>query len=180
MVDFMKRQMVTLFIVSAFLGQAVAFSGDDLENKRLYGEKLVAMKATPLSEVLERDEEFDKKEVTIEGTVVEVCQSKGCWMFIGDGEHKLRVDFKNYGFFVPWDSEGKRVRVQGKVYRKLVDKNVARHWAEESSNPDVKPEDITEDVMMVMLTAFGVEMENGSQISAEQTDVISGKVKKEH
>jgi hypothetical protein len=152
----------------------------DSPKERTYGEKLTSTHTTSLGEILEHPASFSKKEVVFEATVSEVCQNKGCWMVVGDGQNKVRVDFKNYGFFVPWDSEGKKVRIQGKVYKKLIDKNVARHWAEDQKSSDVKPEEITEDREMVLVTASGVVMTDGSELSEEQKDAISGKVSKEH
>jgi hypothetical protein len=159
---------------------SAAFAGDEFKNPKLYGEAHKESPVQPIADILRNGDAYNKQLVTIEGTVAEVCENKGCWMFVTDGKEKIRVDFKNYGFFVPWGSEGKRVRVEGKVYKKTVDKNVAKHWAEDQKSPDVRPEDITEDQVMVMLTAFAVTIENGTELSAEQQEVVSGKTTKEH
>lgn len=156
---------------------STCFSSDG-KGERLYGEPITIVQSTPLSEILADGSAFNKKEVLIEGTVSEVCANKGCWMFVNDGKRSIRVDFKNYGFFIPWGSEGKLVKVQGKIYKKRVDKNVLRHWAEDQKNPDVKPEEITEDLDVIMMTASGVLMEDGDEFSEEQLNVISSKTTK--
>lgn len=166
-------------LYTAVLLPFISFAGDQ-PGKRLYGEQLKEVPLVEMHEILAHPSDYNKREVTLEATVAEVCQNKGCWMFVTDGKNRIRVDFKNYGFFVPYDSEGKKVRIQGKVYEKMVDKNVAKHWAEESKNPDVRAEEITEDVKMVMITASGVLMDGGSEFSQEQLDVIGGKTTKEH
>jgi hypothetical protein len=52
----------------------------------------------------------------ITGKVVEVCQEKGCWMKIekADGE-KMMVKFKDYGFFMPKNIQGREVVLDGEV-----------------------------------------------------------------
>ncbi len=171
-----------IFILFSFalLQSSSATGGEKFENEKTYGEPFKNSALVSIEEILKNGDQYNKKQVTIEGTISEVCENKGCWMFVTSGKEKIRVDFKNYGFFVPWGSEGKRVRVEGKVYKKTVDKNVAKHWAEEQKSPDVKPEDITEDQVMIMLTAFAVAIENGTELPAEQQEVVSGKKSKEH
>ncbi|MFN0156698.1 MAG: DUF4920 domain-containing protein [Bacteroidota bacterium] len=173
----MKRTALAALLL--FLNLSLVFGGEEFKNPKSYGEASKDSPVMTIAEILKDGDKFNKQSVTIEGTVAEVCENKGCWMFVTDGKEKIRVDFKNYGFFVPWGSEGKRVRVEGKVYKKTVDKNVAKHWAEDQKSPEVKPEDITEDQVMVMLTAFAVTMENGTELPEEQQEVVSGKKSKE-
>ncbi|MBL1410903.1 DUF4920 domain-containing protein [Sphingobacterium faecale] len=55
----------------------------------------------------------------IEGQVVEVCKSKGCYMAIKrDGAEPIMVRFKDYGYFVPQDLVGKTVVIEGKAKTK--------------------------------------------------------------
>jgi hypothetical protein len=37
------------------------------------------------------------------GKIKQVCQKKGCFMIMHDGDYFARVTFENYGFFVPKD-----------------------------------------------------------------------------
>jgi len=173
----MKRPVGLLYFTIAAL--TLGMTGDEFKNERVYGGEFADARTATIAEILANSDSYDKVEVVFEGTIKEVCQNKGCWMFVTDAAQKIRVDFKNYSFFVPWESEGKRVRVQGKVYTKLVDKNVAMHWAEDQESPDVKPENIKEDQLMTLVTASAVAIENGSGLSKEQEDVLSGKVQKE-
>ena len=53
------------------------------------------------------------KQVLIEGTIGDVCQAKGCWMTVRDQDQEVRVEFKDYGFFVPYSAGGKPVRLEG-------------------------------------------------------------------
>lgn len=149
------------------------------EPSRLYGAKLLRTETVALSDILRDPSSYGNRIVAVEGNVSSVCQNKGCWMFVTDGTNAMRVDFKDYGFFVPFDSKGKKVRMVGTVYQKLVSKKVLQHWAEDQKEEGVNPADITEDKMMVMFTATGVEMVGGSEISKEQQEAIDGKGSKE-
>ena len=177
--DAMKRHTISLLAV-AFLMTVLVRAANKLENEKIYGGKFTDAPAVSIPDIMKNPDTYAKKEVVFEGRVNQVCQNKGCWIVVTDGMQKIRVDFKNYSFFIPWDSEGKRVRVQGKVYRKLIPKEVLKHWAQESKSPEVKPEDIKEDRVMVMVTASAVAMENGSELSKDQQEAVSGKVQKEH
>ena len=48
-------------------------------------------------------------------SVAEVCQAKGCWLELKQGDQAVHVTFEGYSFFVPKDSAGKSVRLEGKV-----------------------------------------------------------------
>lgn len=85
------------------------------------------------------------KPVRIEAKIAEVCQMKGCWMVLVDGEHTLRVTFKDYGFFVPKDSAGKMVIVEGQVSETTISEAQARHYAEDAGKSKEEIEKIVGD-----------------------------------
>lgn len=68
------------------------------------------------------------------GKVTEVCQAKGCWMNVvadnGQGE-PIFVQFKDYGFFMPKDCAGKKVTMDGIVYRETTPVDELRHYAQD-------------------------------------------------
>lgn len=63
--------------------------------------------------------------------VAEVCAKKGCWMNLSenDSEEKVMVRFKDYGFFVPTNSEGSEVIVEGKAFLEKVSVSELKHYA---------------------------------------------------
>ncbi|MDZ7362489.1 MAG: DUF4920 domain-containing protein [candidate division KSB1 bacterium] len=139
---------------------------------------MTATKAVAVTEAL-KEIPKDGKTVTVEGVISDVCQNKGCWLIMTDGKQQLRVRFEGYSFFVPWDAKDKKIKAQGVVKMKTIDEKTAKHWAEEQSNPEVKPEDIKGEQRVYMMTASGVAIEKGGAISKEQQDVIDGKKKKD-
>ncbi len=50
---------------------------------------------------------------------------------LGNGE-LMRVTFKDYGFFVPMDSPGKTVIMEGTAYYKTVPVDLLKHYAEDA------------------------------------------------
>lgn len=62
-----------------------------------------------------------------------VCKAKGCWMKLNlDNGEQVMVKFKDYGFFMPKDIEGKEVIVNGKAYVKEISVDEQRHYAEDA------------------------------------------------
>ncbi len=71
--------------------------------------------------------------IKLTGQVLEVCQSKGCWMTVdaGNGE-KMTVKFKDYAFFMPKDCAGKTVTFEGKATKKVITVAELKHLAEDA------------------------------------------------
>ncbi len=93
--------------------------------------------------------------VLVEGSIIDVCIRKGCWLVVTDGTTRMRVTFKDYGFFVPKDAAGRKVLLQGIVTRQEMSEEDARHYAEESTIGE-KPEDINGPQQVVTMVATGV------------------------
>ncbi|MFT5738534.1 MAG: hypothetical protein ACI9SG_002890, partial [Maribacter sp.] len=64
--------------------------------------------------------------------VKEVCKAKGCWMKLelANGEEAM-VKFKDYGFFMPMDIEGKEVVVSGLAFVEALSVKDQKHYAED-------------------------------------------------
>lgn len=70
----------------------------------------------PLAEVLQDPARFAKGDpVLVSGVVERNCTAKGCWMQVASepGGTGVRVTFKDYGFFIPTDSKGRKVKAFG-------------------------------------------------------------------
>ena len=71
----------------------------------MYSEKTLKSSEIAGQEKLAKINESDTTELVFEATIDEVCQMKGCWMTL-ESDQKVRVTFKDYGFFVPKDAGG--------------------------------------------------------------------------
>ena len=122
-----------------------------------FGEPITAGKTVPLQEVLAKAAAFEKKPILVEGKVKAVCEKKGCWMELADGDASCRVTFKGYGFFVPKDSAGANARVQGEVSISTISKADVEHYeAEGATFAEKLPDGRAHQVAIV---ASGVELQ---------------------
>jgi hypothetical protein len=99
----------------------------------------------------------DKFSGKITGKVVEVCQEKGCWMKVekADGE-KLMVKFKDYGFFMPKNIEGKEVVLEGEAIVKEVSVKQQQHYAKDAGKSEEEIKKITQPKKETQFIAKGV------------------------
>jgi hypothetical protein len=129
-------------------------------NYDAYGEVITpdsAINADQLVAEMGNAPEFETK---IKGTLVEVCQKKGCWMKIdiGNGE-SMRVSFKDYGFFVPTDKEkmvGKEVIFEGVAKFEKISVEDQKHFAEDAGQSKEEIAAITEEANNLSFEAVGV------------------------
>jgi hypothetical protein len=123
------------------------------------GEPLPDRAALPLGVVLQDVESYAKQNepVFISGVVERNCTTKGCWMQVAPapGEKGVRVTFKDYGFFIPLNSKGMKVKAVGTIVTKHHDKDHVDHLEAEGAalqrNADGSATEIT-------LVASGVEL----------------------
>ena len=96
----------------------------------------------------------------IEGTVVEVCQKKGCWMTLEPkgGPSNVSVRFKDYGFFMPKTLSGSQVIVQGTATEKEISVEDLRHYAEDAGKSAEEIAAITKPEKGIELMATGVRV----------------------
>lgn len=94
--------------------------------------KLRLMDTVGFALVADDASKFDGKDMRMTGVVDEVCQKKGCWMTMVEGEETVRVTFRDYSFFVPMDISGKHVVVDGTFQVEMMDADIARHYLEDA------------------------------------------------
>ncbi len=85
-----------------------------------YGKKLTLEKTTPIEAIDKAPESFVGKTVLVEGTVVDVCKKRGCWIKVVDDKSgsSLLVKVKDGEIVFPLEARGKTARVEG-VFQKL-------------------------------------------------------------
>jgi hypothetical protein len=118
-----------------------------------FGSPFVLADAKPLSTVLTGTLGTDAVKVT--GTVESVCQAKGCWMVIKDGESQARVMIKDHAFAIPMDGKGKAAVVEGTITTKELTQANIDHLKKDG-DPNVGDKPKTE----YFLEATAVELTN--------------------
>ena len=121
-----------------------------------YGAGLTLEELTPLGDVVSRPELYSDRTLLVKGRIRDVCQKKGCWMVLTDGESQMRIRFADYGFFVPKDSSGKDAYVEGRAAVEEISEKVARHYEAEASDGD--PSSVHGPQRVVSFTATGVRL----------------------
>lgn len=101
----------------------------------------------------------DTLNVKFASKIKEVCSKKGCWMKLSLGKEKeAMVRFKEYGFFMPLDSEGREVLVNGKAYIKETGVKELQHYAEDAGKSEEEITKITVPKIEFTFEAAGVLM----------------------
>ena len=85
------------------------------------------------------------KTIRLKARVIKVCKVKGCWMIIQSAKNSARVTFKDYGFFVPKNSSGKQVILEGIMTESIITEADARHYAEDDGKSKKEIEKIKGD-----------------------------------
>lgn len=101
------------------------------ESYEVFGAELdvESLEPTSLAEVINGDE---AENITLVTSVSEVCAKKGCFFIAQDGDFTARITFKDYGFFIPTDSQGKEVILVGDFSVEILTEEKAKHYAEDA------------------------------------------------
>ncbi len=103
----------------------------------------------------------DTVQVQLQGTIAEVCQAKGCWMNVNlQDDAQVFVRFKDYGFFVPTNSSGKSVVMNGIAFIEEMSVDEQRHYAEDKGATKDEIAKITTPKRTLRFEADGVQISN--------------------
>lgn len=133
----------------------------DASDYESFGAEISADGALSTEEMMKEYEKLsvgDSVELAFKGTINSVCKKKGCWMKmdLGNAESESFVRFKDYGFFVPMDSEGSEAIIKG--YAKKEETSVAelKHYAKDGGKSEEEIAQITEPKVEYTFMADGV------------------------
>lgn len=122
-----------------------------------YGDLIEEKDVFSPAEMISKVEAEGNFEGKIQGEIKEVCTKKGCWfsMDLPDGS-SMRVTFKDYGFFLPTNSQGFPIVMQGVATVTETDVETLRHYAEDQGKSKEEVEAITEPKREITFEATGV------------------------
>lgn len=96
-------------------------------------------------------------DVVVTGKINEACKKKGCWMTIDLGNNEeMRVTFKDYGFFVPKDCDGKEATFKGTATFDTTSVADLQHYASDEGLSQEEIDEITEPEIALVFEATGV------------------------
>ena len=154
-----KFKLILLSLVISFSSVKYAdkpFSAD----QSFGGEVPVNGDPVSLREAIGSIEEAEGEFIKIRGQITEVCQAKGCWMILVDGDTYARITFEDYGFFVPTETSMQRTVIFGQLSQRTLSGHQAEHFAQDAgSQSKIKLEG---EIREYSILARGVQLENRS------------------
>jgi len=122
-----------------------------------FGDKINADGALSIAEFKDKIKSSDSLNVKFKAVINEACQKKGCWMNVdlGNGE-AMMVRFKDYGFFVPKDCNGKTAVMSGVAFKETVSVEMLQHYAEDAGKSKEEIAKITQPESKISFEANGV------------------------
>jgi hypothetical protein len=130
-----------------------------------YGEALTLTETTSISAILADPEAYVDEHVRVEGTVVGVCEMRGCWIALAgenDGE-QIRFKVEDGVIVFPMTAMGLHARAEGiveKIELTLEEAiEQARHHAEESGE-EFDPSTVTVPEVSYQIRGLGAEIED--------------------
>ena len=122
-----------------------------------FGDKISSENLVSYKDAKAQSFEKGSIETKIEGTILETCPKKGCWMKMDMGSDTVLVRFKDYSFFVPTEgAEGKSAVIQGNLFVDTISVDMQRHYAEDAGKSKAEIEKITEPKLGLSFLANGV------------------------
>ena len=152
-------------LLSACTAQQPTDTTKETGQPQSFGESISDSGASSYADLLAKMPGIDSLHVKVKGTVRDVCQNKGCWMNINDGQDAAQVfvQFKDYGFFMPKDIAGREVIIEGYAYKDVTSVEDLRHFAGDKGKSKEEIEAITEPKEELKFMASGVLLLPGSQ-----------------
>ncbi len=124
----------------------------------VYGAELKALPLVDLAKVVAAPAVWKGRTVQMRGTVASVCTKKGCWMMVGSTAQNVRVGFKDYGFFVPFDVAGRDVAVEGVIDVRVETEAERRHYAQDAKKSAEEIAAIKGDKTVISFIADAVQI----------------------
>jgi hypothetical protein len=133
----------------------------DASHYESFGAEITAEGALTADEMMKEYEKLavgDSIEIAFKGNIQSVCKKKGCWMKmdLGKPEAETFVRFKDYGFFVPMDSEGSEAIIKGYAKKEETSVEELKHYAKDGGKSEEEIAQITEPKVEYTFMADGV------------------------
>lgn len=107
------QKYILLFVFTVLL--SLNLFADDAKK---YGEDITSTEKVKVSEILENPKNYEGKKVLVEGTVLNVCAKRGCWIELASDKEfeSIRVKVQDGVIVFPMEAKGKTALVEGEFY----------------------------------------------------------------
>lgn len=163
MKNIVRFLIVFLLVLTACKTEKKPTDNDEVTTFVSFGEKISADDAISrqaLSKKFDNLKSNDTINVKFTGKIGKVCQKKGCWIQVPlDDEKQTFVKFKDYAFFMPFNSAGSEVILNGKAFVKEISVKQLQHYAKDAGKSDEEIAKITKPKITYSFIADGVLLE---------------------
>ena len=156
---FMKYIYLSLIALLFTSCQEVQSNHDEatVEEITYYGHEIDQDGISNYAEMKSATMETGLSKTKLEGTIIQTCPKKGCWMSLATASDTLFVRFRDYGFFVPTDSvSGKVAVIEGDLFLDTITVEMRKHYAEDAGKSVEEIAAITEPEYDINFIADGV------------------------
>lgn len=121
-------------------------------------------KAVAMSEIMRTPDLYVNKEITVAGTIVDVCAKRGCWMKLTTdykGE-KLRIKVNDGEMVFPLESRGKKAVAKGTFKKHVLTLEQTKAYLQdlaEDNGQKFDPSAVKEAMIIYQVNAVGVIIE---------------------
>ncbi len=134
--------------------------GDSDVSYSSFGDSITADHAISKEDLFSKYEsmkEGDTLNLKFSSKINDVCQKKGCWMNVDLGKGQAAfVKFKDYGFFMPLNSKGEEVIINGKAFLSIESIEEQKHYAKDAGKSQAAIDSITSPLKSYSFVADGV------------------------
>lgn len=122
----MRNKILSAALAAAFWMLTPAVS--PAAEVEVYGDGVDVAEATAILDIVADPDAFIGKTVRIEGTVLDVCPKKGCWIEVGSGGESIQVKVDDDVIVFPAAAKGRIANAQGKVEAIDMDRDRYLAW----------------------------------------------------
>ena len=146
----MMRKFFSVLVIAVALFSCNTKGGEptltDANGLEYFGDKIDMDGAIAAKAFFDTFTDGDSLEMKVTGEIKEVCKKKGCWMSmnVGNEDDALFVKFKDYGFFVPLNADGRTATISGWAYKDVQTVEALKHYAFDAGKSDEEIAAITE------------------------------------
>jgi len=153
----MKQLLFLLLVIFLIGGSSFADEGEK------YGKGLTLKEKTKISSIMENPKNYVGKKVLVEGTIVDVCSKRGCWLEVASDKEfqKIKVKVKDGEIVFPLEARGKTALVEGEVYEiKMTKEQAIEQGKHEAEEKGIKfdPASVTGPVTIYQIKGSGAEI----------------------
>jgi hypothetical protein len=151
------RTFLVTFLLLTMLSPVTAFAKD-------FGQGVTLSEETALSAILDKPEDYVGKKVKVSGLVIDVCSTRGCWIYLaGDRDfEKIRIKVTDGEMVFPMEARGKVATVEGVVESMVLTREEVikrrKHHAEEKGI-DFEPASVTSGETVLRIRGLGASID---------------------